>query len=31
MLEAFINEGEFSHKGNILIDAMSSINPCLKA
>ena len=31
MIEAYIKEEKFSHKGNILIDGMSSLFPCLKA
>jgi len=31
MLEAFYKDGDFSYKGNILIDAISAIIPCHKA
>lgn len=31
MLEAYYEDGKFSHKGNILLDALSGIFPCLKA
>lgn len=31
MIEAFYKEGSFSHKGNILIDALSSIHRCNRA
>lgn len=31
MLEAFHKDGSFSYKGNILIDGISAIFPCLKA
>ena len=31
MLEAYYRDEKFSHKGNILLDALSAIYPCLKA
>ncbi len=31
MIEAYYKDGEFSHKGNVLLDAISAIIPCLRA
>jgi len=31
MFEAYIKDGKFNHKGNVLMDNMSSIIACLKA